>query len=469
MWETVIGLEIHAQVISKSKLFSSSSAEFGASPNSQVSFFDAALPGTLPSINEYIIEQAVKTGLAVGAEINLHSSFDRKGYFYPDLPAGYQITQFFEPIAKGGGINLGNDRTIKLERIHIEQDAGKCIHDISPKYSYIDLNRAGVALMEIVSAPEIRSPQEAAAYIKKLRSILRYIRTCDGDMENGSLRCDANISIRKAGDQNLGTRCEIKNLNSTKNIVKALEYEAARHIKLVEQGKKVEQETRLFDANRGITKLLRKKEEAEDYHYFSEPDLPPLVISKEFVDSIILPELPDQKEKRYVQELGLSEYDASVIVANKSTASYFERVVSSCDPKLAASWITVEMFSYLKKQNLDIENSPVGPEELIGLIKFIEAGEISGKIAKEVFAEMFDSKKTAQEIISKRDLRQINSKEEISGVIRQVLENNAEEVEQYRKGKERLFGFFVGQVMKATSGKANPKLTRDILKEMLKN
>jgi aspartyl-tRNA(Asn)/glutamyl-tRNA(Gln) amidotransferase subunit B len=469
MWETVIGLEVHAQVISESKLFSSSSTEFGAMPNSQVSLFDAALPGTLPSINEHIIEQAVKTGLAVEAKINMHSSFDRKGYFYPDLPAGYQITQFFKPIALGGRINIGNGRTIKLERIHIEQDAGKCIHDISPRYSYIDLNRAGVALMEIVSAPEIRSPQEAAAYIKKLRNVLRYIGTCDGDMENGSLRCDANISIRKVGDQNFGTRCEIKNLNSIKNIVKALEYEAARHIKLIERGEMISQETRLFDAGKCITKLLRKKEGVEDYRYFPEPDLPPVIISKEFIDSISLPELPDQKEKRYVQEFGLSEYDTSVIVANKAAASYFEQIASSCDPKLAASWITVELFGCLKKQNLDIKNSPIGPERLIGLIKFIEAGEISGKIAKEIFAEMFSSKKTAQEIINKRGLKQINSMEEISGIIKQILENNTEEVMQYKQGKEKLFGFFMGQVMKATSGKANPKLTNDILQEILKN
>lgn len=471
-WEMVIGLEVHAQVSSKSKLFSGGATEFGAEPNTQVSLVDAAMPGMLPVINEFCIEQTIRTGLGLKAQINLHSVFDRKNYFYADLPQGYQISQYKEPIVGEGKIVIdmkdGTSREVGIERIHLEQDAGKSLHDQSPDSTFIDLNRAGIALMEIVSKPDMRNAEEAGEYMKKLRSILRYLGTCDGDMEKGSMRCDANVSVRKPGGA-LGTRCEIKNLNSIGNIIRAINYEARRQIEVIEDGGKIDQETRLWDADQNVTRTMRSKEDAHDYRYFPDPDLYPLVLEKTFVEKIksTLPELPDGKKERYMSQMGLSAYDASVLVADKASADYFEEVAENHDPKMAANWITAELFGRLNKMDKDIENSPVSAKKLSGLLDLIKNNTISGKIAKEVLDLMFETGKNAATIVEEKGLKQVTDTGAIEKTIDEVLAANKDKVAEYKAGKEALFGFFVGQVMKASKGKANPAIVNKILKKKL--
>jgi aspartyl-tRNA(Asn)/glutamyl-tRNA(Gln) amidotransferase subunit B len=470
-WEYVIGLEVHAQVSSKSKLFSGAATAFGANPNSQVSFVDVAMPGMLPVLNKYCVEQAVKTGIGLNAKINKFSAFDRKNYFYPDLPSGYQISQFYHPIVSDGFIDIetnGQTRRINIERIHLEQDAGKSIHDQSPHYTLLDFNRAGIALMEIVTAPDIRSPEEAANYLKKLRSILRCLETCDGDMEKGSLRCDANVSVRKAGEP-FGTRCEIKNLNSIKNIVKAIEYEAIRQIEIIESGGQIEQQTRLFDADEGTTRLMRSKEDALDYRYFPDPDLPALILEDGYIEDIRknMPELPNAREDRYVNEFGLSRYDAGVLVAEQEIAEYFEEVANSSDPKMASNWITGELFSKLNKKDLAIEQNKITAQNLATLINLVKNGDISGKIAKEIFEDMFETGDAPQKIIQDKGLVQISDENLLAKIIDDILAKNQDSVTAYKSGKDKLFGFFVGQVMKQTEGKANPTIINDLLKNKL--
>lgn len=468
-WEMVIGLEIHAQVSSNAKLFSSSSTEFGAEPNAQVSLVDAAMPGTMPVLNYYCINQAICSGLALSGEINLNSFFDRKNYFYPDLPQGYQITQFYEPIVKNGKIFLTeSNKEIRIARIHLEQDAGKSIHEDK---TYIDLNRAGIALMEIVSEPDIRSPQEAAEYIKKLRLILRYAGTCDGDMEKGSLRCDANVSVRPLGSEKFGTRCEIKNLNSIRNVIQAIEYEAYRQVKILESGEKVNQDTMLFDVSLGATKVMRSKENALDYRYFPDPDLLPVVITQKTIDSIMLtlPEFPDEKKKRYIEKLGVSEYDAEVIISDKDVADYFEELIKKHNPKIAVTWLAVELFGRLNKAGLSITQSPVKAPDLSDLLDFIVDNTISSKIAKQVFDLMFTSGKSAASIIEEQGLKQITNKDEVTSIIVNILKSHEEKVLEYKSGKEKLFGFFIGEIMKETKGKANPELVNLILKKELQS
>ena len=471
-WEMVIGLEVHAQVDSNSKLFSGAATDFGAEPNTQVSFVDAAMPGMLPVINGYCVEQAVKTGLGLNAQIHLRSVFDRKNYFYPDLPQGYQISQFLDPIVGKGSLVIdlpdGKTKTIGITRLHLEQDAGKSLHDQSPTSSFIDLNRCGVALMEIVSEPEMRTAEEAAEYVKKLRNLLRYLGTCDGDMEKGSLRCDANVSVRKPGGP-LGTRCEIKNINSTRNILRAIEYEAARQVEVLEAGGKIDQETRLYDAGLNETRTMRSKEDAHDYRYFPDPDLPPLVFTQEFVDNIrkTMPELPDQKKERYIREFGLSPYDASVLTAEKQSAEYFETVVKGNDPKLASNWITAELFGRLNKLGKSIEDSPVSAKEFSGLVKLMGDNVISGKIAKEVLDLMIETGKSAADIVSEKGLTQITDTGAIEAIIDKIIAANPDNVAAYKSGKDKIFGFFVGQVMKETGGKANPAAVNELLKAKL--
>ncbi len=472
-WEVVIGLEVHAQVTSNAKLFSGAPTTFGAEPNQNVSFIDAGMPGMLPVINEVCVEQAVRTGLGMNAAINLHSVFDRKNYFYPDLPQGYQISQYLDPIVGKGVIALdmpdGSTREIGVTRIHLEQDAGKSLHEHSPKHSFIDLNRSGVALMEIVSEPDMRSPEEAALYLKKLRSIVRYLGTCDGDMEKGSMRCDANVSVRRVGEKHFGTRCEIKNVNSVKFVSQAIEYEAQRQVEVLESGGEIDQETRLFDPSKGETRTMRSKEDAHDYRYFPDPDLLPLEITQAFVDDIkaSLPELPDQKKNRYMEAMGLSAYDAMVISADKASAEYFETVANDNDPKLAASWVTAELFGRLNKESRSIEDSPVSAEQLSGLLKLIADETISGKIAKTVLDKMFESGKDAVTIVEEEGLKQVTDSGAIETMIDEVIAANPDKVAEYKGGKEKLFGFFVGQVMKASGGKANPQAVNEILKQKL--
>jgi aspartyl-tRNA(Asn)/glutamyl-tRNA(Gln) amidotransferase subunit B len=471
-WEVILGLEVHAQVISKSKLFSGAATAFGAEPNTQVSLVDAAFPGMLPVINEHCIEQAVKTGLGLKAQINRRSVFDRKNYFYADLPAGYQISQYTQPIVGKGTIALdlpdGKTREVGITRLHLEQDAGKSLHDQHPTKSYIDLNRAGVALMEIVSEPDMRSSEEAGAYLKKLRSILRYLGTCDGNMEEGSMRCDVNVSVRKPGSP-LGTRCEIKNVNSIRYVQQAIEYEARRQIELLEDGGEIRQETRLFDNAKGVTRPMRSKEHAHDYRYFPDPDLLPLELDPAWVDAVRagLPELPDEKKARLIRDWGLSVYDAGVLVAEKETADYYELVAKGRDPKLAANWVISELFGQLNKVGKEIADSPVSAAALGGLIDLIADNTISGRIAKDVFAEMFESGKGAAEIVEAKGLRQVTDSGEIETKIAEILAANADKVAEYRSGKEKLFGFFVGQVMRAMGGKANPALLNELLKKKL--
>ena len=473
IWEMVIGLEIHAQISSKSKLFSGASASFGAEANSNVSLVDAAMPGMLPVINEFCVEQAVKTGLALNAKINNVSVFDRKNYFYADLPQGYQISQFTKPIVGEGEIIIdlddGLQTTIGIERLHLEQDAGKSLHDQHPSKSYIDLNRTGVALMEIVSKPDIRSPQEAGAYVKKIRSILRYVGACDGNMEEGSLRADCNVSVRKSGED-FGTRCEIKNLNSIRFIIQAIQSEAVRQVDILESGGKINQETRLFDTSTGETRSMRSKEDAHDYRYFPDPDLLPLEFSESWVQEIkkTLPELPDSLKIRLVNDFGITPYDASILVEEKDYVEFYQKAANGKDGKLTANWMITELFGALKKENLSLSNSPVTPENLGQLITLISDGTISGKIAKDVFAEMMLSKKSPSDIVKEKGLEQVSDDTEILKFIDTVILDNEDKVKDYLGGKDKLFGFFVGQVMKLSQGKANPGIVNKLLKEKLK-
>ena len=471
-WETVIGLEVHAQVVSKAKLFSGAGTDFGAEPNTQVSPVDAAFPGMLPVINRFCVEQAVKTGLGLAAEINLPSVFERKNYFYPDLPAGYQISQYLQPIVGHGRVTLdmpdGTVRKIGITRLHLEQDAGKSLHDQHPSLTYVDLNRAGVALMEIVSEPDLRSAEEAGLYLRKLRSILRYLGTCDGNMEEGSLRCDCNVSVRRPGEP-LGTRSEIKNLNSIRYVMQAIDYEARRQIELIEEGGRVEQQTRLFDVGRRITRPMRSKEEAHDYRYFPDPDLVPLVLDSDWVEQIRaeLPELPDAKKARFMSEYGLSADDAGVLVTEKETARFFERVAEGRDAKTAANWVMGDLFGALNRLGVGIEHLPVSAEQLGALIDLIADGTISGRLAKDVFAEMATSGADPAAIVATKGLRQVTDSAAIEAAIDTVLAAQADKVAEYRAGRDKLYGYFVGQIMRATQGKANPALVNQFLKKKL--
>lgn len=474
-WEVILGLEVHAQVISQSKLFSGASTAFGAAPNSQVSLVDAAMPGMLPVINAECIRQAVKTGLGLNAEIHLRSVFDRKNYFYADLPAGYQISQYLSPIVGKGKLLIdlpdGTTREVGITRLHLEQDAGKSLHDQHPTKTYVDLNRSGIALMEIVSEPDMRSAEEAAAYLRKLRAIMRYLGTCDGNMEEGSLRCDVNVSVRRPGEA-LGTRCEIKNVNSIRYVMQAIEYEARRQIEILEDGGMIVQETRLFDAGQGITRSMRSKEHAHDYRYFPDPDLLPLELTADYVAAIrkTLPELPDAKKTRFMTTLGLSSYDASVLVAEQETAHYYEAALdaqSQRDPKLLANWVITELFARLNKASLTISESPVSPTNLGMLVDCIADGTLSGRMAKDVFSEMFERGVGPAIIIEEKGLRQVSDTGAIDRAIDDVLAKNSDKAAEYRAGKDKLFGFFVGQVMKAMGGKANPALLNQRLKEKL--
>ena len=460
-WETVVGLEVHAQVISRSKLFSGAATDFGAQPNTQVSFVDAAFPGMLPVVNRECVAQAVRTGLGLRAQVNLTSRFDRKNYFYADLPAGYQISQYEKPIVGAGTIEIelanGTTKRIGVTRLHLEQDAGKSLHDQHPTKSYIDLNRAGVALMEIVSEPDLRSPEEAGAYIRKLRSILRYLGTCDGNMEEGSLRADVNVSVRRPGEP-YRTRCEIKNVNSVRFVMQAVEAEAARQVEIWEAGGTVRQETRLFDPARNETRPMRSKEDAHDYRYFPDPDLLPLVLDQAWVDELAagLPELPDDKRARFVAGYGLSPYDAGVLVAERATADYFENVARGRDARQAANWVTGDLFATLNRTGRGIEDSPVSAGALGELLDLVANDTINGRIAKDVFAAMVETGDDPAAIVAARGLRQVTDTSAIDAAVAAVLAANAGKVAEYRAGKDKLFGFFVGQVMKATAGKANP-------------
>ncbi len=472
-WETVIGLEVHAQVIAKSKLFSGASTEFGAQPNTQVSLVDAAMPGMLPVLNRVSVEQAVKTGLGLKAEINLNSVFERKNYFYADLPAGYQISQYLHPIVGNGTIVLdladGVTREVGIERLHLEQDAGKSLHDQHPTQTYIDLNRAGVTLMEIVSKPDLRSPEEAGAYLRKLRSILRYLGTCDGNMEEGSMRCDVNVSVRRPGE-GLGTRTETKNVNSVRFVQQAIEVEARRQVALIEEGGEVVQETRLFDADRVETRAMRSKEEAHDYRYFPDPDLLPLALDPDWVAEIkaALPELPDTRKDRFVSDFGLSAYDAGVLVAERETADFYEAVVGGRrDPKLAANWVMGEYFGALNRSDVELASAPVDAAGLGGLLDLIADNTISGRIAKDVFDIMWDSGRPAAEIVAEKGLRQITDTGEIEGIIDGIIAGGQKQVAQYKAGNAKILGWFVGQVMKATRGKANPSVVNQLLRKKL--
>lgn len=472
-WEVVIGLEVHAQVTSNAKLFSSSSTKFGSDPNSQVSLVDAAMPGMLPVINKYCVEQAVRTGLGLKAKINNFSKFDRKNYFYADLPQGYQISQFKFPIVGEGEIVLDmpyGTKVVGIERLHLEQDAGKSLHDQDSKNSFVDLNRSGVALMEIVGKPDLRSPEEVAQYVKKLRSIMRYLNTCDGNMDEGSLRADVNVSVRKAGTTELGTRCEIKNVNSIKFMQQAIEYEAKRQVEIIEEGGKIDQETRLFDTKKIETRTMRSKEDAHDYRYFPDPDLLPLILDQEFVNKIkdSLPELPDEKKARLMNDFGLSSYDASIVISDQDISEYYEEVAKNSDYKLAANWMIVELFGVLNKEGKEIKDSPVSAKNLSKLINLIKDNTISGKIAKTVFEEMVKKDQDPDKIVEEKGLKQQSDPKELEKIIETIVKNNQDKVEQYKSGKDKLFGFFVGQAMKETEGKGNPKLINDILKEKLK-
>ncbi|MEP0153645.1 Asp-tRNA(Asn)/Glu-tRNA(Gln) amidotransferase subunit GatB [Pseudophaeobacter sp.] len=481
-WELVIGMEVHAQVSSNAKLFSGASTKFGAEPNSNVSFVDAAMPGMLPVINDYCIEQAVRTGLGLKAEINLWSAFDRKNYFYPDQPSGYQISQLYHPIVGEGEVLVelgdGTARNVRVERIHMEQDAGKSIHDMDPNMSFVDLNRAGVCLMEIVSRPDIRSPEEAAAYILKLRQIMRYLGTCDGDMQNGNLRADVNVSVclpgayeryRETGDfGHLGTRCEIKNMNSTRFIQQAIEVEARRQIAILEAGGEVDQETRGFDPVKGETRTQRSKEEAHDYRYFPDPDLLPLEIEQDWVDEIKsgLPELPDTKKARFIADFKLSDYDASVLTADVESAAYFEAVAEGRNGKLAANWVINELFGRLKVDDKDIANCPVTPAQLGGIVELISAETISGKIAKDLFEIVYTTGGDPAQIVEERGMKQVTDTGAIEAALDQIIAANPAQVEK-AKQNPKLAGWFVGQVMKATGGKANPKAVNELVAKKL--
>ncbi len=473
LYELVVGCEIHAQIASESKLFSRAATKFGAPQNSQVSLVDAAMPGMLPTINEECVKQAVKTGLGINAKINLRSIFDRKNYFYPDLPQGYQISQFLDPIVGEGEVEIaledGTKKIIHVERIHLEQDAGKSLHDQHPSLSLIDLNRSGVALMEIVSKPDMRSPFEAIEYVKAIQSIVRALGTSDGDMEKGNLRCDANVSVRKIGEEKLGTRCEIKNVNSTRNIGRAIEFEAARQVEILENGGKIDQETRLFDAITGETRRMRSKEDAMDYRYFPDPDLPPLVLTQDFVDEIkkSLPELPQAKKLRYISEFGIPEYDAGVLTSDIAISAYFEKLIQKHEAKLCVTWLTVELLGRMNKIGINFENLKISTENLVELLDLIKSGEISGKIAKDVLDEMVESGERAGKIVENKGFKQVSDSSSIEKIIDEVMAKNQNFVDDYRSGKENLFGFFVGQVMKESKGQANPGMVNDLLKKKL--
>ena len=469
-WEVVIGLEVHAQVNSKAKLFSGAATGFGADPNSQVSLVDAAMPGMLPVINRECVAQAIRTGLGINAEINTRSVFDRKNYFYPDLPQGYQISQYQQPIVGEGQVEIdveGETKTVGIERLHLEQDAGKSIHDMHPDYSYVDLNRSGVALMEIVSKPELRSAKEAQAYVSKLRTIMRYLETCDGDMEKGNLRADVNVSVRKPGDE-LGTRCEIKNVNSIRFIGQSIEAEARRQIDIIEDGGTIDQETRLFDPNNGETRSMRSKEEAHDYRYFPDPDLLPLEFTQAYVDELAsaLPELPDQKLQRLIKDFGLTAYDAEVLTAERESADYFEAVAGGRDGKLAANWVINEVFGRLNKEALEIENVPVSSAQLGSILDLIGDNTISGKIAKDLFEIVWVDGGDPAQIVEERGMKQVTDTGAIDAAVDKVIADNPAQVEKVA-ANPKLVGWFVGQVMKATGGKANPQAVNATVKQKL--
>ena len=483
-WELVIGMEVHAQVASKSKLFSGASTKFGNEPNSNVSMVDAAMPGMLPVINEFCVEQAVRTGLGLKAKINLYSAFDRKNYFYPDLPQGYQISQLYHPIVGEGEILVNLDagiaRNVRVERIHLEQDAGKSVHDMDPNMSFVDLNRTGVALMEIVSMPDIRSPEEAAAYVTKLRQILRYLGTCDGNMQNGNMRADVNVSVcpsgqyekfRASGDfSHLGTRCELKNMNSMRFIQLAIDFEARRQISILEDGGTIDQETRLYDAEKNETRSMRSKEEAHDYRYFPDPDLLPLEIDQKWVDGIAenLPELPDEKKIRFIKEFKVTEYDASVLTADLSDAEYFEKIANGRDGKQAANWVINELFGRLNKADLTIKESPISTTQLGDILDLISKGDISGKIAKDLFESVWTEGGNPSDIVDKRGMKQVTDTTKIEAAIDKIMIENPDQVTK-AKENPKLAGWFVGQVMKATGGKANPKAVNEIIAKKLLN
>ena len=471
-YEVVIGLEVHAQVTSESKLFSTSSTKFGAEPNTQVSLVDAAFPGMLPVINEFCVKQAIKTGIGLNAKINKRSVFDRKNYFYADLPQGYQISQFKDPIVGEGKVILDmpdGQKEVGIERLHLEQDAGKSIHDLDPKNTFVDLNRSGVALMEIVSKPDLRSPDEVNAYIKKLRSIMRYLGTCDGNMQEGSLRADVNVSVRKKGSKEFGTRCEIKNVNSIKFMQMAIEYEANRQVDLIEDGQTIDQETRLFDTKKNETRSMRSKEDAHDYRYFPDPDLLPLEVSDDFIENLKseIPELPDEKKKRFIEKFKLSPYEANILVSDIETSNYFENVIKKSDVKLATNWIIGELFAALNEKNLEITESPISAGNLSKLINLIKDGTISGKIAKTVFEQMMEGDKDPKKIVEEKGLKQESDPKALEALIDKVIDDNRDKATEYKSGKVKLFGFFVGQVMKVSGGKANPQLVNEILKKKL--
>ena len=471
-YEVVIGLEVHAQVTSESKLFSTSSTKFGAEPNTQVSLVDAAFPGMLPVINEFCVKQAIKTGIGLKAKINKRSVFDRKNYFYADLPQGYQISQFKDPIVGEGKVILDmpyGQKEVGIERLHLEQDAGKSIHDLDPKNTFVDLNRSGVALMEIVSKPDLRSPDEVNAYVKKLRSIMRYLGTCDGNMQEGSLRADVNVSVRRKGTKEFGTRCEIKNVNSIKFMQMAIEYEANRQVDLIEDGQSIDQETRLFDTKKNETRSMRSKEDAHDYRYFPDPDLLPLEVSDDFIEKLKLeiPELPDEKKKRFIEKFKLSPYEATILVSDYETSNYFENVIKKSDVKLATNWIIGELFAALNQNNLEITESPISAGNLSKLINLIKDGTISGKIAKTVFEHMMEGDKDPKKIVEEKGLKQESDPKALEALIDKVIDDNREKATEYKSGKVKLFGFFVGQVMKVSAGKANPQLVNEILKKKL--
>jgi len=472
IYEVVIGLEVHAQVTSNSKLFSSSSTKFGSEPNTQVSLVDAAFPGMLPVINEFCVKQAIKTGIGLKAQINKKSIFDRKNYFYADLPQGYQISQFKHPIVGEGKVTLdmpNGQKEVGIERLHLEQDAGKSIHDMDPQNTLVDLNRSGVALMEIVSKPDLRSPDEVNFYIKKLRSIMRYLNTCDGNMQEGSLRADVNVSVRVKGSDELGTRCEIKNVNSIKFMQMAIEYEANRQVDLIEEGKSIDQETRLFDTKKNETRSMRSKEDAHDYRYFPDPDLLPLEVTDDFVKKIEseIPELPDEKKRRFIEKFKLSPYEATILVSDIETSKYFEEVIKNSDVKLATNWITGELFAVLNDKNLEISQSPISSNNLSKLINLIKDGTISGKIAKTIFELMLDGNKDPKKIVEDKGMKQESDPKALESLIDKVIADNPDKVKEYKSGKEKLFDFFVGQTMKVSGGKANPKLVNEILKKKL--
>ncbi len=471
-WEVVIGLEVHAQVISRAKLFSGAATDFGAEPNTQVSFIDAAFPGMLPVINRECVAQAVRTGLGLNAHINVVSRFDRKNYFYPDLPAGYQIRQYQHPIVGTGQIEIelsdGSTKQIGVTRLHLEQDAGKSLHDQHPTKSYIDLNRSGVALMEIVSEPDIRSPEEAGAYLRKLRTVMRYLGTCDGNMEEGSMRADVNVSVRRHGEP-YRTRCEVKNVNSVRFVMQAIEAEAKRQVEVWESGGTVQQETRLFDSARGVTRSMRSKEDAHDYRYFPDPDLLPLVLDEDWIAALkaALPELPDAKRARFMREYGLTAYDAAVLVAERATADFYETVARGRDAKLAANWVMGDLFAALNRTGTTIETSPVSAASLGALLDLMADNTINGRIAKNVFESMVETGKDAAAIVDEKGLRQVTDAGAIDGAVDQVLAANPDKVAEYKSGKEKLFGFFVGQAMRAMAGKGNPALVNEALKRKL--